>query len=128
MAAATVASNRSPELYISRATIQLRLPQTVAPPRVYEWRTQVTTMPQADLQADRKELKETAIECIKQNSSTTTTAPTTASTTAKATGATPIYTPPRIKGDEAKRKNLPQTLGNFFEAERFSSAWNRVTK
>ncbi|EDW63378.1 uncharacterized protein [Drosophila virilis] len=100
-----------PELFISHATIQLRQPSSVAPPRVYEWRTQVTGQTQ--------QAQEAPVERIRQSGSTAATA------TAKAT---PTYTPPRIQGNEAKRKNLPQTLCNFFEAERHDSAWNRVTK
>ncbi|XP_030242377.1 uncharacterized protein LOC115563479 isoform X2 [Drosophila navojoa] len=100
MAAATAsATSAMPKLYVSRATIQLRLPAAKATPLTYEWRTQVTGQAQ-----------EAPVECIKSSS------------------ATPTYTPPRIQGNEAQRKQLPQTLSNFFEAERYDSAWNRLTK
>lgn len=125
MATATVAANRSSELYISRATIQLRRPLAEAPPRIYEWRTQVNSF------AAQPEQQEEHIVSSKQNGSTTAAVAATATAapgTAAVAAATPIYTPPRIQGNEAKRKNLPQTLGNFFEAERYDSAWNRVTK
>lgn len=128
MATATVAANRSSELYISRATIQLRRPLAEAPPRIYEWRTQVNSFA---AQPEPKREQEELIVSSKQNGSTTAAvAATVAATaaTAAVAAATPIYTPPRIQGNEAKRKNLPQTLGNFFEAERYDSAWNRVTK
>lgn len=128
MATATVAANRSSELYISRATIQLRRPLAEAPPRIYEWRTQVNSFA---AQSEPKREQEELIVSSKQNGSTTAAvAATVAATaaTAAVAAATPIYTPPRIQGNEAKRKNLPQTLGNFFEAERYDSAWNRVTK
>lgn len=128
MATATIAANRSSELYISRATIQLRRPLAEAPPRIYEWRTQVNSFA---AQPEPKREQEELIDSSKQNGSTTAAvAATVAATaaTAAVAAATPIYTPPRIQGNEAKRKNLPQTLGNFFEAERYDSAWNRVTK
>lgn len=121
MATATVAAaNCSHELYISRATIQLRRPLAEAPPRIYEWRTQVNPVaPQEQL-----------IVASKQSKASTTAAAAGAAATAAlvAAAATPIYTPPRIQGNEAQRKNLPQTLSNFYEAERYDSAWNRVTK
>lgn len=129
MATATIAANRSSELYISRATIQLRRPLAEAPPRIYEWRTQVNSF--AAQPEPKREQQEELIVSSKQNGSTTAAvAATVAATaaTAAVAAATPIYTPPRIQGNEAKRKNLPQTLGNFFEAERYDSAWNRVTK
>ncbi|XP_023164031.2 uncharacterized protein LOC111594796 [Drosophila hydei] len=118
MAAAT-ATAAIPKLYVSRATIQLRQPAVEAPPLNYEWRTQVTGQAQ-----------EPPVECIK--SSQTNTAATgvaaAAAAVAVAAAATPMYTPPRIQGNEAQRKQLPQTLCNFFEAERYDSAWNRLTK
>lgn len=124
MATATVAANRSSELYISRATIQLRRPLAEAPPRIYEWRTQVNSFAAQPEPKREREHQEELIVSSKQNGSTTAAAAATAAVAA----ATPKYTPPRIQGNEAKRKNLPQTLGNFFEAERYDSAWNRVTK
>lgn len=131
MATATVVANRSTELYISRATIQLRRPLAVAPPRIYEWRTQVNSFAAQPEPKREREQQEELIVSSKQNGSTTAavaTAAAVAVATATVAAATPIYTPPRIQGNEAKRKNLPQTLGNFFEAERYDSAWNRVTK
>ncbi|XP_017152395.1 uncharacterized protein LOC108162258 [Drosophila miranda] len=109
-------------LFVSRATIQLQLrspaaPGPAAPPRIYEWHTQVATPPTPTASpSPTPEAAETAAKCIKQAESA-------------AHAATPKrYTPPRIMGTEAKRKNLPQTLGNFFEVERYESGWNRVTK
>lgn len=121
MATATVAASRSTELYISRATIQLRRPLAEAPPRIYEWRTQVNSFAAQPEPKREREQQEELIVSSKQNGSTT-------AAVAAVAAATPTYTPPRIQGNEAKRKNLPQTLGNFFEAERYDSAWNRVTK
>ncbi|EDX04390.1 uncharacterized protein LOC6731665 [Drosophila simulans] len=110
MAAAAVQSFGQEELFVSRATIQLQLPQGGASSPIFEWRTQVATpTPAADPAHEEK--------CIRGHQSTE-----------AATPKSNIYTPPRILGTEAKRKNLPQTLSNFFEAERYSSAWNRVTK
>lgn len=116
MAAATAtATSAIPKLYVSRATIQLRQPAVKAPPLTYEWRTQVTGQAQ-----------EAPVECIK--SSATAAAGAAAGVAAAAAAATPTYKPPRIQGNEAQRKQLPQTLSNFFEAERYDSAWNRLTK
>ncbi|BFF93880.1 uncharacterized protein DMAD_11636 [Drosophila madeirensis] len=104
-------------LFVSRATIQLQLRSPAAPPRIYEWHTQVATPPTPTASPSPTPVAaETAAKCIKQAGSA-------------ATAATPKrYTPPRIMGTEAKPKNLPQTLGNFFEVERYESGWNRVTK
>ncbi|ALC39079.1 CG13117 [Drosophila busckii] len=114
-ATAPVANNHSPKLFISRASIQLKhKPPTHQPPAplIYEWRTQVI-----------KEAEEAPVECIKQNGSNN------AAAAAMPPTSPPKFTAPRIEGNEAtKRKNLPQTLCNFFEAERHDSAWNRVTK
>ncbi|XP_068140796.1 uncharacterized protein [Drosophila tropicalis] len=118
MAAAAIAPSQSQELFISRASIQLQLTPSAhqvhnrCQNQIYEWRTQVTTpSPVSNDLAN-----ESAVKCIK-----------TAATSSSA--ATPkYYTPPRIQGNEAKRRNLPQTLTNFFEVERHESAWNRVTK
>ncbi|XP_060645058.1 uncharacterized protein LOC132783726 [Drosophila nasuta] len=125
MAAATVASNRSMEqTYISRVTIQLKLP-----PRIYEWRTQVAGV--------GKEANEAPVECIRHNGSTSAAPPTPARPAAKTTRTpspmkvpknTSMYTPPLIYGDEAKQKNLLHTLRNFYDVERFHSDCNRVTK
>ncbi|XP_020800500.1 uncharacterized protein LOC110177876 [Drosophila serrata] len=105
--AAAVAHSQE-ELFVSRASIQLQFqPAGEAPSRLYEWRTQVLTPNPAP---------EEELVSIKQRS------------TEAATPRGSHYTPPQIFGTEAKRKNLPQTLSNFFEAERHSSAWNRVTK
>ncbi|XP_017060917.1 uncharacterized protein LOC108101186 [Drosophila ficusphila] len=112
MAAAVIPKFGQEELFVSRATIQLQLPQggAVSNP-IFEWRTQVVTPP-AVVAAPEE-------QCIKGRHQQTTEA---------ATPLSNYYTPPRILGTEAKRKNLPQTMSNFFEAERYSSAWNRVTK
>ncbi|XP_017025937.1 uncharacterized protein [Drosophila kikkawai] len=105
--AAAVAHSQE-ELFVSRATIQLQFqPSVEASPRIYEWRTQVLTP---------KPAPEEDLVSVKQH------------TTEAATPRGSYYTPPQIFGTEAKRKNLPQTLSNFFEAERHSSAWTRVTK
>ncbi|EDW13432.1 uncharacterized protein LOC6578068 [Drosophila mojavensis] len=119
MAAATAsATSAIPKLYVSRATIQLRQPVAKAPPLTYEWRTQVTGQAQ-----------EAPVECIKSSSTAAAAgAAATGVAAAAAAAATPTYTPPRIQGNEAQRKQLPQTLSNFFAAERYDSAWNRLTK
>ncbi|XP_043662152.1 uncharacterized protein LOC122626089 [Drosophila teissieri] len=112
MAAAVVQSLAGQEnLFVSRATIQLQLPQGSPPSSpIFEWRTEVATPTPAPVPAHEE-------KCISGKQSTE-----------AATPKNNYYTPPRILGTEAKRKNLPQTLSNFFEAERYSSAWNRVTK
>nr|XP_043068610.1 uncharacterized protein LOC108131213 [Drosophila bipectinata] len=100
MAAAVSQCLGQEEVFISRATIQLQ-----PPPIVYEWHTLVLNTPTAS--------------------------PPPASPPSSAVAATPkgnYYTPPRILGTEAQRKNLHQTLSNFYEVERYASAWNRVTK
>ncbi|XP_039479078.1 uncharacterized protein LOC120443804 [Drosophila santomea] len=113
MAAAVVQSFGGQEkLFVSRATIQLQLPQGGASSPIFEWRTEVATPTPAPVPVPAHEEK-----CISGKQSTE-----------AATPKSNYYTPPRILGTEAKRKNLPQTLSNFFEAERHSSAWNRVTK
>ncbi|XP_052851800.1 uncharacterized protein LOC128261902 [Drosophila gunungcola] len=109
MAAAVIPNFAQEELFVSRATIRLQLPQGGAQlPTVFEWRTQVVTPTPVAAPEE---------ECISGHR-----------TTESATPKSNYYTPPRILGTEAKRKNLPQTLCNFFEAERHASAWNRVTK
>ncbi|XP_016937762.3 uncharacterized protein [Drosophila suzukii] len=110
MAAAAVQNFGKEELFVSRATIQLQLPQGGAQAPIFEWRTQVVTATPTPDPAQEE-------ACISSSQKT-------------AEAATPksnYYTPPRILGTEAKHKNLPQTMGNFFEAERHASAWNRVT-
>lgn len=109
MAAAVAHSFNQEKLYVSRASIQLQLPPSEGIPRIYEWRTQVAP-PNPAQEEEQQQV------CIKKQ------------TTEAATPRGNYYTPPQIFGTEAKRKNLPQTLSNFFEAERHSSAWNRVTK
>ncbi|XP_017075257.2 uncharacterized protein LOC108110656 [Drosophila eugracilis] len=108
MAAAVIQNFGQEELYVSRATIQLQLPQGGANSTIFEWRTQVVTPTPIPAHEE---------ECISDRQTTKT-----------ATPKSNYYTPPRILGTEAKPKNLQQTIGNFFEAERYSSAWNRVTK
>ncbi|XP_016961833.1 uncharacterized protein LOC108032513 [Drosophila biarmipes] len=110
--AAAVQNFGKEELFVSRATIQLQLPQGGANSPIFEWRTQVVTASPSTATSAPEE------ECIIRSQKT-------------AEAATPksnYYTPPPILGTEAKPKNLPQTMGNFFEAERYASAWNRVTK
>ncbi|XP_016976857.1 uncharacterized protein LOC108042884 [Drosophila rhopaloa] len=114
MAAAVLPNCAQEELFVSRATIKLQLPQGGADSPVFEWRTQVVTPTPTPTPTPVPAPEE---ECIKGKK-----------TGESATPKSNYYTPPRILGTEAKRKNLPQTMGNFFEAERYSSAWNRVTK
>ncbi|EDV58397.2 uncharacterized protein LOC6541035 [Drosophila erecta] len=116
MAAAVAQRYGQEELFVSRATIQLQLPQGGASAPVFEWRTEVTTPTPTPTPA-AVPVPAHEEKCISGRQSTV-----------AATPKSNYYTPPRILGTEAKRKNLPQTLGNFFEAERYSSAWNRVTK
>ncbi|KAH8274908.1 hypothetical protein KR018_000263 [Drosophila ironensis] len=99
------------EVFVSRATIQLQMPPRA---RIYEWHTQVVGAPASTPTTTSPET-----ECVRER------AP---GATETATPKGNYYTPPRILGTEAKAKNLPQTLGNFFEAERYASAWNRVTE
>ncbi|EDV33047.1 uncharacterized protein Dana_GF22796 [Drosophila ananassae] len=108
MAAAVSQGLGQEEVFVSRAAIQLQLP-----PIVYEWHTLVVNTPPASPPSApavgefvRKEEQKEAAAKPKGN----------------------YYTPPRILGTEAQRKNLHQTLGNFYEVERYASAWNRVTK
>ncbi|EDV94093.1 uncharacterized protein LOC6570099 [Drosophila grimshawi] len=113
MVAAAVETVSSAEMFVSHATIHLKQPQIEATPHMYWWCTQVTDQPQQ--QQQQQEVRETLVERVKQNGSTT-------------TKATPTYTRPRIQGNEAKRQNLLQTLDNFYAVERHDSALNRVTK
>ncbi|XP_070133737.1 uncharacterized protein [Drosophila bipectinata] len=111
MAAAVSQCLGQEEVFISRATIQLQ-----PPPIVYEWHTLVLNTPTASPPPASPVGEFFRKEEQKPSS---------------AVAATPkgnYYTPPRILGTEAQRKNLHQTLSNFYEVERYASAWNRVTK
>nr|XP_017013687.2 uncharacterized protein LOC108068554 [Drosophila takahashii] len=111
MAAAVVQNFAQEELFVSRATIQLQLPPGGASsPPVFEWRTQVVTPTPTPVPAQEE-------ECISSRHKTK-------------EAATPKknYYERALGSDPKGKKNLLQTMGNFFEAERHASASNRVTK
>ncbi|XP_030376637.1 uncharacterized protein LOC115625649 [Scaptodrosophila lebanonensis] len=111
--AASIATHTQ-EVFISTASIQLAPPQLQEGQQspIYEWHTQVTapTSPTGD------STTEAITRRITQTNNSQSPSP------------KYYYTPPPISGKEAERKYLPQTLGNFFEAERYASAWNRTTQ
>lgn len=110
MAAAVSQGLGQEEVFVSRAAIQLQLP-----PIVYEWHTLVVNTP-----PDSPPSAPPAGEFVRKEEQK----PSSAAATPKGN----YYTPPRILGTEAQRKNLHQTLSNFYEVERYASALNRVTK